>query len=329
MRQSQAKPTRKILKPTLKDTFADLRSHIKKPLMPASFTYTGMNRAASREPMAVPNRGTFAHGESQKSSLVKTSVDFKLSVSDLCGATSGAGGLDLKTSTSKSPGVASLSLASNTNGQAASNWTKKQETSSQSHLQRTLGAKPSHTTIPATKSLSVQNSSMSKTQQASEASVNIRGPASMLKKGQAQDKNVMPKPPVGGPTGRPGSRDIGASIVSEKMKLEGPGEATERTTKRHPGRPRKSFPAPREGTKSTKTLSEMSTGEEGTSSESEQESTNEGQELAMDGQAECKDWRPTRSLIEHVFVTDVTANLVTVTVKESPTSVGFFSIRNY
>uniref|UniRef100_A0A3Q3K8H7 Chromo domain-containing protein n=1 Tax=Monopterus albus TaxID=43700 RepID=A0A3Q3K8H7_MONAL len=42
-----------------------------------------------------------------------------------------------------------------------------------------------------------------------------------------------------------------------------------------------------------------------------------------------QDWKPTRSLIEHVFVTDVTANLVTVTVKESPTSVGFFSIRNY
>uniref|UniRef100_A0A3B4FX87 Chromobox 2 n=1 Tax=Pundamilia nyererei TaxID=303518 RepID=A0A3B4FX87_9CICH len=39
---------------------------------------------------------------------------------------------------------------------------------------------------------------------------------------------------------------------------------------------------------------------------------------------QSQDWKPTRSLIEHVFVTDVTANLVTVTVKESPTSVGFF-----
>ncbi|KAM3592613.1 uncharacterized protein V6R79_022096 [Siganus canaliculatus] len=41
------------------------------------------------------------------------------------------------------------------------------------------------------------------------------------------------------------------------------------------------------------------------------------------------DWRPARSLLEHVFVTDVTANFVTVTVKESPTSVGFFSSRNH
>uniref|UniRef100_A0A3B4ZUX0 Chromo domain-containing protein n=1 Tax=Stegastes partitus TaxID=144197 RepID=A0A3B4ZUX0_9TELE len=41
------------------------------------------------------------------------------------------------------------------------------------------------------------------------------------------------------------------------------------------------------------------------------------------------DWRPTRSLLEHVFVTDVTANFITVTVKESPTSVGFFNSRNH
>ncbi|XP_026172141.1 chromobox protein homolog 2-like [Mastacembelus armatus] len=41
------------------------------------------------------------------------------------------------------------------------------------------------------------------------------------------------------------------------------------------------------------------------------------------------DWRPTRNLLEHVFVTDVTANFITVTVKESPTSVGFFNSRNH
>uniref|UniRef100_UPI00358EB1BD chromobox protein homolog 2-like n=1 Tax=Myxine glutinosa TaxID=7769 RepID=UPI00358EB1BD len=37
-------------------------------------------------------------------------------------------------------------------------------------------------------------------------------------------------------------------------------------------------------------------------------------------------WTPMRTLLQHVFVTDVTAHLVTVTVKESPTSVGFFSV---
>ncbi|XP_004080842.1 chromobox protein homolog 2 [Oryzias latipes] len=41
------------------------------------------------------------------------------------------------------------------------------------------------------------------------------------------------------------------------------------------------------------------------------------------------DWRPERCLLEHVSVTDVTANFITVTVKESPTSVGFFNSRNH
>ena len=46
----------------------------------------------------------------------------------------------------------------------------------------------------------------------------------------------------------------------------------------------------------------------------------------LDGET---DWRPARSLLEHVFVTDVTANFITVTVKESPTSVGFFNTRKH
>ncbi|XP_072312272.1 chromobox protein homolog 2-like [Eucyclogobius newberryi] len=43
-----------------------------------------------------------------------------------------------------------------------------------------------------------------------------------------------------------------------------------------------------------------------------------------DGDDESE-WRPSRNVLEHVFVTDVTANFITVTVKESPTSVGFFN----
>lgn len=71
----------------------------------------------------------------------------------------------------------------------------------------------------------------------------------------------------------------------------------------------------------------MSTGEDESSSDSDRDSSDAGREpLTV---VHNQDWKPTRSLIEHVFVTDVTANLVTVTVKESPTSVGFFSIRNY
>ncbi|NXX61206.1 CBX2 protein, partial [Scopus umbretta] len=77
-------------------------------------------------------------------------------------------------------------------------------------------------------------------------------------------------------------------------------------------------------------LSEMSTGEE-TSSDSDRDSSSfpgVGQNMSVSIQT-SQDWKPTRSLIEHVFVTDVTANLITVTVKESPTSVGFFNVRQY
>lgn len=83
---------------------------------------------------------------------------------------------------------------------------------------------------------------------------------------------------------------------------------------------------PTKGSKKAK-ITEMSTGEEESSSDSDPDDSCAGQGHAVLGQNQ--DWKPTRSLIEHVFVTDVTANLVTVTVKESPTSVGFFSIRNY
>ncbi|NXG62209.1 CBX2 protein, partial [Hemiprocne comata] len=76
-------------------------------------------------------------------------------------------------------------------------------------------------------------------------------------------------------------------------------------------------------------LSEASTEE--TSSDSDRDSASfpgVGQNMSVSIQT-SQDWKPTRSLIEHVFVTDVTANLITVTVKESPTSVGFFNLRQY
>ncbi|EPY80905.1 chromobox protein 2-like protein [Camelus ferus] len=78
-------------------------------------------------------------------------------------------------------------------------------------------------------------------------------------------------------------------------------------------------------------LSEVSTGEEDSSSDSDPDSASlpsAGQNLSVSIQT-SQDWKPPRSLIEHVFVTDVTANLITVTVKESPTSVGFFNLRHY
>uniref|UniRef100_A0A4W3JR78 Uncharacterized protein n=1 Tax=Callorhinchus milii TaxID=7868 RepID=A0A4W3JR78_CALMI len=75
---------------------------------------------------------------------------------------------------------------------------------------------------------------------------------------------------------------------------------------------------------------ELSTGEETMSSDSDHDSSFSSTVANPSISVQTnQDWKPTRSLIEHVFVTDVTANLVTVTVKESPTSVGFFNMRHY
>lgn len=84
-----------------------------------------------------------------------------------------------------------------------------------------------------------------------------------------------------------------------------------------------------------RSLNELSTGDsdETSSSGSEHDTAmfpdNSRPSLGTSTSDTETDWRPARSLLEHVFVTDVTANFITVTVKESPTSVGFFSSRNH
>ena len=86
-----------------------------------------------------------------------------------------------------------------------------------------------------------------------------------------------------------------------------------------------------------RSLNELSTGDsdETSSSDSEHDAgpyPNDSRPSLGDNAAESDaetDWRPALSLLEHVFVTDVTANFITVTVKESPTSIGFFNSRNH
>ncbi|XP_003217166.1 chromobox protein homolog 2 [Anolis carolinensis] len=120
-----------------------------------------------------------------------------------------------------------------------------------------------------------------------------------------------------------------ASRKSEKASQSTATDEKDLTTKSRP-------PCVKEGCPTaenhkTSALSEISTGEEETSSDSDRDSSSfpgAGQNMSVSIQT-SQDWKPTRSLIEHVFVTDVTANLITVTVKESPTSVGFFNLRHY
>lgn len=131
----------------------------------------------------------------------------------------------------------------------------------------------------------------------------------------------------------PKSPATSGRVPSRKNQLGADKEASEIQTPRVPGRLEKSslqkssteLQQERAASKEGKKMNDMSTGEDESSSDSDQDYAVQNRSVVVQNQ----DWKPTRSLIEHVFVTDVTANLVTVTVKESPTSVGFFSIRNY
>ncbi|KAJ7315890.1 hypothetical protein JRQ81_002052 [Phrynocephalus forsythii] len=136
--------------------------------------------------------------------------------------------------------------------------------------------------------------------------------------------------------GGPNAANAGSSLADpETRKSEKPGVQRTATDKRD-STTKGNAPYAQEGCSpaenhKTSALSEVSTGDEETSSESDRDSASfpgGSQNMSVSIQT-SQDWKPTRSLIEHVFVTDVTANLITVTVKESPTSVGFFNLRHY
>ncbi|OWK54454.1 Chromobox 2 [Lonchura striata] len=138
----------------------------------------------------------------------------------------------------------------------------------------------------------------------------------------------------GGGGAKGGATGAGLNAASAAALPGGDGGKSKKQTQRAGDRDSAKGGAP-EGhaaaeSRKASTLSEVSTGED-TSSDSDRDSASlpgVGQNMSVSIQT-SQDWKPTRSLIEHVFVTDVTANLITVTVKESPTSVGFFNLRQY
>ncbi len=356
--QRQAKGPRKMLKPISRDP--ELRGSIKKPLMPASFTYTGLNRNSVREPMALQNRGSFT----QKNSLsslgrsvgsasspttlsrlpqTKTSSDFKLS--DIS-----SGGVDPNTPTCKSPGVAALNLHSS-NGQTCPQLSPNvPQASDQTLLQRSgsLQKSPSRSfsSLKTPSSLQALNlQSVNKTAQGNGTSTNdgsyLKGTSNPSIKSSGFNTRHEQSPAPNVPSKFPTSQQVLKSPQRDKSKADDLSERLEKKnqvrvdkiltqTTEARDQPAQDRSSSKDAGKPSKTLSELSTGEEGSSSDSDHDSSfpSDNRDLAISVQA-GQDWRPTRSLIEHVFVTDVTANLVTVTVKESPTSVGFFSIRNY
>lgn len=358
--QRQAKGPRKMLKPISRDP--ELRGSIKKPLMPASFTYTGLNRNSVREPMALQNRGYFTQKNSLSSlgrsvgsasspttlsrpAQTKTASDFKLSISDMS-----SGGVDPKTPTCKSPGVAALNLHSS-NGQTCPQLSPNvPKASDQTIFQRSgsLQKSPSSSfsSLKTPSSLQALNlQSVNKTEQGNGTSTNdgsyLKGTSIPSRKSSGFNTRHEQSPAPNVPSKFPTSQQVLKSPQRDKSKAD---DLSERLGEKNQGRvdkilnqapegrdqPAQDRSSSKDAGKPSKTLSQLSTGEERSSSDSDHDSSfpSDNRDLAISVQA-GQDWRPTRSLIEHVFVTDVTANLVTVTVKESPTSVGFFSIRNY
>ncbi|XP_017275015.1 chromobox protein homolog 2 [Kryptolebias marmoratus] len=338
----QSKSPRKILK-TTKDP--DLPGAIKKPVHPSSFTFMGFHRSSARDVVAAQYRSPVQGGAVKMSSVgpsrspvqtpslplnrtsqIRSGTEGKLSISSM---NSGAS-LDLKTAACKSKGVAALNL--NTSKHPI-----------QGSTQHTLSPPSGHKKPPAPVS-TVQRTPSTKAVASSQGSgpqplnlqnkkslgpgptpaSDLRGPSNPARKTtvpQSQESNP-PKSPV-----------IPGRLLARKAPPVGDKDGNEIQSNKVQGRLDKSCPdiqnqqerIPTKGSKKAK-ITEMSTGEEESSSDSDPDDSCAGQGHSV---SQNQDWKPTRSLIEHVFVTDVTANLVTVTVKESPTSVGFFSIRNY
>ncbi|KAK2832991.1 hypothetical protein Q5P01_016880 [Channa striata] len=359
VKEFQHNKGRKILK-TSKDT--DLPGAIKKPVHPASFTFLGFHRSSAKETVGGQNRSFMSQvgavknsmspvGSARsiqppslalnKSSQSRNVTEGKVSISSISSGVS----LDLKTAASKSKGVAALNL--NTSKHPIQGTTQHTLTSPNgqkkpqapvSTLQRLSNAKPVASLPPKKTSsnhgsglqpLNLQNKSVQSSDTTGNGAATVSNSVKKTTIAHNQEYNLTKSPTM---PGKPQVRKNQPG--ADKMK-----EAAEIQTSRVQSRLEKSIVhksiqevqsqqerlTSKDGKKSK--TNDMSTGEEESSSDSDQDSSYNEQDGSVTVQNQ--EWKPTRSLIEHVFVTDVTANLVTVTVKESPTSVGFFSIRNY
>ncbi|XP_040917619.1 chromobox protein homolog 2 [Toxotes jaculatrix] len=361
----QNKGPRKILK-TSKDT--DLPGAIKKPVHPASFTFMGFHRGSARDTAGSPNRSSVAQGGAVKNSMSSVGsgrsvqpappslnkstqsenvTEDKLSISSMSSGTS----LDLKAVAGKSKGVAALNLNTSkhpiqgtTQHTLSSPNGQKKPQGPVSALQRIPNNK-AVASVPSKNASSNQVSGpqplnlQSKSVQSNDAPGNgtttvsgLRNATNQARKTtvtQTQEYNPPKSPATAGRLqtrkNQPGADKVKEATEVQTSRVQGRLEKSSVHKSSTEVQSQQDRSVYKDGKKAK--MNDMSTGEEESSSDSDQDSSYTGQDRSV--VVQNQDWKPTRSLIEHVFVTDVTANLVTVTVKESPTSVGFFSIRNY
>ncbi|XP_068435668.1 chromobox protein homolog 2 [Clinocottus analis] len=330
---------------------ADVPGAIKKPVHSASFTFMGFHRGSPRD--AGPTRGPVAPGGAVRNSAGPATLSLSRAGQQsrsvgVAGKLSVHGGtsLDLKAAAAgKSKGVAALNLnlnpaaaarhALSAAGAAAAAGLRKAPASVPTP-QRTPGHKAAaaaslparHAPVarsPAPLPLNLQNKRLQ------DGGAPASGPRSAAVTAPAARKPaVVPQNREFNPTKSPATP---GRLQTRKSQLAPPDAVTEVQTPRVQTRLEKTGaqkpPAELQGQQHAGAKDgkkDMSTGEEESCSDSDQDRDPDRERSAG---AQNQDWKPTRSLIEHVFVTDVTANLVTVTVKESPTSVGFFNLRNY
>ncbi|XP_074518965.1 chromobox protein homolog 2-like [Halichoeres trimaculatus] len=357
-------PLRQALRPPREEP----RSGVKKPLQPASFTYTGLSRS-SREDAAAASQtssSSFSQSSSSKSgslSCIWTSRSMSPSSSSYKASPSSHSKnslSELKRSLSETSGgrdgfkVSSLKQGGGVMGlhggfgggqsiQRSSLSQRRQEGgggqagSAQHKHQNSSLSRPSSSPTPrdrASQALSLRAlnlQSVSKMPASSNAGAaaasraSLRSGGMVVKAGGVKDTR----------TSSGGQRSVvSAGGAAEPGRLRDDRKETSAESKKLTGsrhEDRKHLGA------QTRSLNELSTGDSDETSSSESEHgaalfPNNSRPSLGDDATESDtetDWRPTRSLLEHVFVTDVTANFITVTVKESPTSVGFFNSRNH
>ncbi|KAM8844823.1 chromobox protein homolog 2 [Spinachia spinachia] len=300
---------------------ADLTGAIKKPVHPAGFTFMGFHRGA-------PTRSSPGLGGPVKN-CVRSVQPAPLSLSRPVpsrslgeGKLPASGGTDPKASTGKSKGVAALSL------------------NTSKHLVQGTGHRmPSPPTAPGGKVVSALSTNAAPVgQRLGPQPLNLQGrrpqsagvPGGPRSAAHPQRQTLVLQnqqyDPAKGPAA-PGRLQTRKSHPGADKVREVSGTPTPRVQARlEPSGALTEVQSPQERSEGKKTkMNDMSTGEDESGSDSDQDPPYVvGGVRAVGAQSLNQDWKPTRSLIEHVFVTDVTANLVTVTVKESPTSVGFF-----
>ncbi|KAM9424048.1 chromobox protein homolog 2-like [Pholidichthys leucotaenia] len=333
------------------------RPGVKKPLQPASFTYTGLSRT-SRDDATSTSTSSFSQttkpgslssiwtsrnlstsspssgGSPSSHSKTSPSLQSKNSLSDLERSISETGVAFKVSSLKHGGGSGSLGLHSGFGGspmavQRALQGHRRQEggTGSQGGLvqQKQNSA--------LSKSLSSSPTARDRTSQALNLrALNLQSVGKSSGSGGLQGNNTCSSTAA-----RASLRSNGGVTGTKDARLSAGSQRLEKTRAKAGSSSAQGNGAGRPEDRKYGHLNELSTGDsdETSSSEWEHEAAlipNDGRPSLGSNATESDtetDWRPTRNLLEHVFVTDVTANFVTVTVKESPTSVGFFSSRNH